>query len=361
MVNGGIKNIVEIDTSEITTRSQQHGSKGYVTLPVCEEEFKDFIRGILGESQTIEGVFTGTFDISIEEIQNIFYLIQQRVEQQNKASLIQFVTKIMYNNNTSITINSFDELKTYNEIRPIIPVSIHLSWIYLIQFQDKNIPEKQEIEISIVRNKIRRQTINANSMITMYAGDAYIQYRVKHTARTWGIDIEALLTNHIKNIIVEPGKIKKFLLRKSDSLGVIMSLLVFGASILGTILGANAFSAKTMARVNIYLNSKPLSVGDKINFISQYIAKGEWFKFNNSVVLFIVTMLIVSIVSGVWVSSALEIMEPSFITITKEATKFRDKEIKKLCRNWRMFFASIIGSIFVGVMGNYVFYILQNR
>jgi hypothetical protein len=42
----------------------------------------------------------------------------QRVSQQNDGVLIQFKSKIVYSDNSSVELTSIDELLTYNEIRP---------------------------------------------------------------------------------------------------------------------------------------------------------------------------------------------------------------------------------------------------
>ena len=119
-----------------------------IMLPCSQSEFGDFISGLLGKPQTIGRQFTGVFEVTKEDIENTYHLVNQRVHQQNEATLIQFTVKVVYHDNSSVLLNSFGDFLKYNEVRPIVSVAAHLNWTYLIRFRDKKSPEKQEIELS---------------------------------------------------------------------------------------------------------------------------------------------------------------------------------------------------------------------
>ncbi|MCP4136982.1 MAG: hypothetical protein GY754_38800 [bacterium] len=94
-------------------------------------QFAEFIANLLGKQQSITNSMRGAFDITIEDIANIYYLVDQRINQQNEANLIQFRTKIFYNDESSILLGSIEELETFNEIRKVIPISVHIEFDYL--------------------------------------------------------------------------------------------------------------------------------------------------------------------------------------------------------------------------------------
>lgn len=128
-----------------------------VILPCTQEDFGNFVSGLLGQSQTIERIFRGTFEIGRQEIENTYHLLDQRICQQNEATLVQFTAKVVYHDASSILLNSLDDFLRYVEVRPLVSTSLHLSWTYLIRFRDKRFPEKQQIEMSIVAGpRIRR-------------------------------------------------------------------------------------------------------------------------------------------------------------------------------------------------------------
>lgn len=114
------------DETSIRVKSQQE-----VILPVSEEDFAKFIAGLLGKPRTIEDFFEGPFDLSKEDIENCFHLVNQRVTQQNKATLIQFSVRVAYDDDTSVLLNNLDDFSSYREVRPLVSVSANLSWNYL--------------------------------------------------------------------------------------------------------------------------------------------------------------------------------------------------------------------------------------
>ncbi|WP_026478215.1 hypothetical protein [Alkaliphilus transvaalensis] len=351
--------ILELSDNEVSITKEKYEQRGYVTLPVCEEDFKDFICGILGETQSLEGRLFGKFDVGLQDIKNLYYLIQQRVEQQNKSKLIQFITKIIYHDNSSITLNSFDELCTFNEVKPVVPSSVHIKWVYLIQFENKRMAEKQEIEVSIVRDKVLKRKHYEDFIVNMINRTGFIEYRIKHSARTWGVDIEALLTTQIKGLLTESNRFKTFLMEKSGTVGTTISLSLFATSIAGIYIATKSFTNNAMLMVNSNLNNNLTTVEDKLNFIGTYIANGDWFKFNNSVILFAIIMLVVSLIIGIWISEVMEITESSFINLTEESKKFKNKQIKKQNRQLFKFIASIFLSILTSVFANFIFYYLN--
>lgn len=84
--------------------------KGFVTLPFAHDDFKDFIIGLLGKPQTITKSFSGVFEIKKNHIINIHNLIDQRIKQQNDASLIRLNARVMFDDNSSILLRSLEEL-----------------------------------------------------------------------------------------------------------------------------------------------------------------------------------------------------------------------------------------------------------
>src|SRR4051812_22283351 len=102
---------------------------GQVSLPCTPDTFKQFVSGLLGSAQTIERSFAGTFELEHSEINNIFQLVNQRVTQQNESSLLEFTIKLIYNDKSSVLLNSLSEFEHYREVRPIASSCAHLSWV----------------------------------------------------------------------------------------------------------------------------------------------------------------------------------------------------------------------------------------
>ncbi len=351
-------NILEIENTNPESGVVKYENRGFVKLPVCQEDFEEFICGLLGQPQSIEGRHIGEFEINLKTIENLHYLLQQRINQQNKNRLVQLIAKIMYKDNTSVTLNSFDELMTYNEVKPLVPVAVHLTWVYLVKFEDKKGMEKQVIDILFVKNSVIKRKVEAEFIVDYRPTSGYFEYSIKHTARSWGIDIEFLLTNHIKSLFKEPSKVKKFLTGHQAAIGFISGIFVFSMSVLGSVLASTRFTTTATATVvkQLKMNTE---INDKIDYIANYIASGTWFKFTSYNNLFITIMIAVSVFLGAWVGSSLDINEPSFILLTDEAKKDKKKVEQNLKKAWLKFAASIIISILSSLVASYIFNFLS--
>src|SRR6266542_3631248 len=174
-----------------------------VVLPVPPDTFRQFVSGLLGKPQTITKVFRDCFEVRTQDIENTFHLVDQRVRQQNEASLIQFIVRITYDDGSSVLLNTLEDFLHYKEIHPLVSTGVVLSWTYLIRFPEKTVPEKQEIEVTMLADPRQGEArvLHLEELRffppSLYFG-GQIDIRIAHTARTWGADIEALLTGHIK-------------------------------------------------------------------------------------------------------------------------------------------------------------------
>jgi hypothetical protein len=130
--------------SDKTLRQPEEHNYG-VVLPCSPEMFSDFISRLLGKPQTISGYVRGFFEINRDDIANMFYLLDQRISQQNDAHLIQFSILIVYNDDTTVLINSIDEFVKYAEVRPRESIGFQLSWTYLIKFIEEMFQRSRQL------------------------------------------------------------------------------------------------------------------------------------------------------------------------------------------------------------------------
>ena len=214
-----------------------NNTKGFLALPFDADQFKDFLIGLLGKPQIIRKTIYGSFEIELADIQNFHHLIEQRIHQQNNGKLLQFRANVKYDDMSSVELNSFDELVTYNEIRPIISTGIELSWDYLIQFSDKEIPEKQTITIDINAGSELRFGAHNLTLLPLdlrKTGRFYIE--IHHTARTWASDIESMLTNHIESLLKPPNKLRDFLEKNDGAIGLLVGTLFTLSALVASLL-----------------------------------------------------------------------------------------------------------------------------
>ena len=131
-----------------------HESAGKIPMVIpCEvSEFGNFVMGLLGKPQTIKGQEEGVFDISPKDISNVYHLIDQRITKQNDGQLVHFEVKVIYDNGASVTHKRVEDFEAYYPTDNGFPVEIALSFHYLIKFNDRDVPEKQEINFVFSSN-----------------------------------------------------------------------------------------------------------------------------------------------------------------------------------------------------------------
>ena len=346
--------------------------QGYVTLPFNKDEFKEFVVGLLGKPQIIEGTIKGPFEIDINNVRNVFELVNQRITQQNDGLLVQFNARIIFSDDTSVLINSLEELITYNVIKPVITESLHLTFQYLIKFQDKKVPEKQEINISFVTTnkdateKIQRSyddyiRIRANIAASMLekVETGFIQYTIKHTARTWGTDIESILANHFKSLIVIESPIRKFLKKHNGLLSFILFIIVLG---LGILLTRNIHNKIIYDRNNEIENTfknRPHSLDD-ISSQIKFLAHQGFFDTSSIYILGIFLSLMVSVVAMAISTSMISKSKRSYVLLSSESYKNKTISEKEYSKQFKNFVWSIIISILCGLATNFIFLFLNN-
>lgn len=322
---------------ENTNEVQNFQTNGKVALPFNEKQFKDFIVSLLGKPQTISKFIRGTFEIDKENLISLFEVINQRIYQQNDAKLIQFRASIYYDDNSTVTLNGFDHLVSYNEKLPLVSKAVHLTWQYLVKFRDKETFEKQEISISFLTESDGPVPIFDDEMRNRFY-ETGINFRISHTARTWGADIEGMLTKQLKTIIKKDSKILNYFRYNDDNIKDLLSAVLVAITLIYSLI--NTFKLK---------NSEKL-VNDPTAWIHHY---------GNYIFLFSGIFILIKVTN-----SLLEEFQvygsPSFILLTSESLKEKNKRLKKNKGKWIRYIGTMIISLILGIVTNYIYHYLTN-
>ncbi len=121
-----------------------------IVFPCAIEDFREFVSGLLGKPQQIEGIRTGSFSIDRTAIEQAYHLIEQRVLQQNGVHPLTFSVRIVYDDGTSVQLNSLRDFQTFHETKPVISTQVHLTLTYLIQFPTKKVSNLTRRTVSTV-------------------------------------------------------------------------------------------------------------------------------------------------------------------------------------------------------------------
>lgn len=334
-----------------------------VTLPCHPDDFSDFVSNLLGKPQTIEKFFSkGTFSVNHQDIINTFHLVNQRIEQQNQSTLVQFIVKVFYDDESSVTLNSLDDFLHYTEVRPIKSEGVYLSWIYLIKFQQKKTPEKQQVDLMFRTDNDGGEVIHEDGIVIRrgrkWYGPGHIFFRISHTERTWGVDIESLLTGHIKTLLKPQNKQSNFITKHSGKIGFFIASLFLLSAIICVFIAIKRFTDSYLEQLK-QISDKVLSssglLTSKVDFLINIIATGAWPKFTFYIFSFLFISLVVSVILGIWVEDKADNRPVSYVVLSKAAENFQENSLRKRRRDWVMFGISIITSIISSLVANIIF------
>jgi len=349
----------ELQLSKDDTNS--HGNpKGFLTLPFDDEQFKAFISGLLGNPQTITKRIRGLFDLNLSDLKNFHELITQRVLQQNNARLIQMQAKIYYNDDSSVLLGCYEELLTYNEVKPVISEAVRMKWSYLIKFEDKKAPEKQEIELMIIASPMRDTLEGDFSPVIQWGREGEFRITIEHTARSWGFDIESLLTNQINSVLLPLEKWKIYIRKKSGLIGLLSGLVFFFITVVSVYLVNVDFIKKQTISIQNIIGDKMVDSG-KLDYLIRYLVTNSQNLIFLKSLCFVVGSVFFAVVLGFWVSSLAENQPSSYLPLTREAVKARDISKAKTKRKLLFFFLSIVLNILVSLVASYIFLLLVGR
>lgn len=332
-----------------------------VMIPCAQDDFAKFISGLLGKPQTLERLHSVSFEVNRQGVENMFHLVDQRVRQQNEASLIQFTVRVVYDDDSSVLLNSIEDFSQYSEVRPLVSVGVHLSWTYLIRFQGRSVPEKQQIEVTFSTGMggamIRGYSIFPMLDALSLFARGYVRTEVKHTARTWGVDIDSLLEGHIRTLTRPEVPARKWISRHSGKFGILSGLTFLAATTGAAYYSANQFLNQQLARVHAFLQAEGNvpTASDKLDFLLRLAAEGSWPRFAFMIGSFALLAIILSVAFGILVGSTADNRSYSFVTLTDKAKTTKQTLIKKEQRLWLSFLGSVTTGIVVGVISNVVF------
>jgi hypothetical protein len=335
-------------------------SSNSLILPFDQDEFGKFISGLLGKPQTIQAVIRGTFEISDQDIESTFHLVQQRVTQQNAATLVQFSVKIDYEDESSVLLNSLAAFRGHVEVRPLASVAAHLSWTYLITFHDKTVPEKQQIDLSFLASA--RGVVGEDQIYFELPARplrSHIFLRISHTARTWGVDLEALLTGHVKSLFKVESKLGRLIYRNSGWVGIGSGALFYAASVVYAIrLTTSLIDAQALEvqRALADLPVDPRGVSQKLDLLIGSLAGNEWLSFANVVGLPVILFAFLAVIFGALMGGFADATSPrSFVLLSKKARESKEIDERKLRRRWFELASTTILGIVGGILSNLIY------
>ena len=358
-----------------------------IRFPLDKTAFKEFIGSLLGQPEFIEGHIEGAFEIDFGKVQDIDNRIDNRIIKQNNSSLIEFKAKLFFNDGSSMSFNGIHRFLEYRkqEIRPLICDGFVFTWSYLVEFNDKAAPERQEISIFSViedapvtqKSKWRFNLVNLFSMdLDIQSTLPKINYSVRATDRVWGIEITDLIRRVLSNCInMELSHYSKIRRGIIKNFGLIVFplwlLLCFGGALIQLRLESNNLTlCRELSEKSSEFTTNTVPINEKVNFLIQFLdacnASASNYETSSSSIFLLVILGIIPVWILMLVIIYILIKLPAyrFILFTEESRKERDKYFRNQ-KNRKTFLTitiivGLIVGVFSGIFANYIFAWLRN-
>jgi hypothetical protein len=280
--------------------------------------------------------------------------------------LIQLQIEILQGDNASIQLNSLEEFHSYAEIRPAVTKRVVVTWIYIITFKGKATPERQQIEITFssvdegLDSHIRLQR-HREGFTFDKSDTGYVDIIISYTARSWGADLEALLSSHVLTYLqTKPKGVPKFLNEFSTFVGFLSGMGIASTLIF---LGARPLWWAVSRYSGVIPSVTPTSdilraVNDKLDTLLPFITGLKGASLSVATVFYAVCLTIAAISGGIYVGEAASTKLPSFLLLSKNDERVRDEKMASYRSSWHRAFANSIIAILIGITSNILFVIL---
>ncbi|MEX0752125.1 MAG: hypothetical protein WD073_04275 [Xanthobacteraceae bacterium] len=296
------------------------------------------------------------------EVENLYHLVDQRVSSQNDATLVQFIARIVYDDDSSVLLNSFADFTSYTEVRPLVSRSLHLGWTFLIKFRNKEYPEKQQIDVSFF-SRGRFEELEFDFIEATIAGrrrmfNEGVTLRISHTDRTWGTDIDSLLTGHLSTLFKSDPPWREFIRHHSAFLGFLSGVALFCATI------STSIFLIVQRVVEFFAPARELSLKTATT-LEQLAQQGQMLlrilaldptpKYTFFGFVFVIIALVGSSIVGALISGAAEGGSRSFVLLTNRSVVQKQAWDQRRKNSAVKISLSVVSALLMSIAGNWIF------
>jgi hypothetical protein len=226
----------------------------------------------------------------------------------------------------------------------------------------KNLPEKQQITFSAqiysLKDKQSKYSKLESAILSTIIGESErssLNYQIDHTERTWGDDIEAIISNQV-NEVIRGSQIKDTLFNLSR---LILALMVFMFSMIYPISADISDTNKIMSEALTNYSALRDSVGSTINGVNkkldhiasmiEIVGRRNDSKLGGLLIIFAGPAFAIILLRLTRKDTY------SFLVFSKESEKNRELKLKQERRSTWILIGSFALSVLAGIVGNYSF------
>lgn len=341
--------------SDITLTGDEESE--FIQIPIKKVDFGNFVTDLLGQPEIIIFNKSGTFNVTFDWLKHIHHSLHQRITQQTNSTLVDFSAKFNYFQGGSRKVTTVEGFLNFNELKIVRTESVKIVWTYLVNFPNKNIPEKQEIELMVYNDNSDDK--ENDSFLSKIFTMSRVTLEIRHTERTWGDDLFTILEREIISIFEKKDslrKLKKFTILIFAiffiTLGLLLPEYMQGIIREKEILDIYGEYSKMSGQ-----SIKDMTLNLKIDLIIRLIDPVN--KIYQLPEIYRIISMIFAFGLSFFTYFIFLKNKISFILITKKDKDDKDNYDKKEKNSLIIKIIGYLFAIFIGVAGNYVYYLLN--
>ncbi len=264
--------------------------------------------------------------------------------------MVSFRIKVGFTNDSSRTFNSTEEFEHYNEIKKLETDLLAIWLTYIIKFPNKDLVERQSIYIHFetqspmsIGNKLPFE-----NFLTSFEGRIF--YRIFYTERSWGDDLDHIISNEVDKVIkrkknIYVGRLLFFFISSICAYAIILTPIIYTSN--------NTSICKKKLLDTLPKDIMLLSNDIKIDFLFRL----STLKVNNSGYSIGLTIMgaILSIILIISSAIILKKGTDSFIILTPFDLQQKEKKLKKKGMYLLILILTWIFTIITGVISNILY------
>ena len=361
----GVKQMTH-DEKSMTTPNLDETEEIY--LPINRKDLGRFITGLLGQPQTLEKSTPLFFDINHEWLIDLHHSLDQRIKQQAHADLVEFNAIILLENKLKRTLNSVSAFETYRETKNLKSIGVKLMWTYLVSFPGKELPEKQKIFFQAITPQDEnsggdtiysefRTVINKYILTTSTKGE--IKYIIENTERTWGDDIESLITDRINGIVRDKSKLHDMF----QVLKLLLVLLIITSGLAAPEIIDSYIIDKKISDLYSVIGSAKDALKPSIDELNKKIdllltLQNAGTSLGIGQVKKLLVFIVAAFIATLTLFFSTYTMN-SFVVLTTQASDSRDKLLLRERNKKAILFGSFFAAFCASILANYIYYLLS--
>jgi hypothetical protein len=324
-----------------------------VSVPIDKKTLGEFISGLLGQPQILERHFDSAFSIDHPWLIHFCALILQRIQQQNAPEPLAFEATIGYQDGVVRTVTSLPAFEHFSETQNIISTAVEISIALLIQFPSKQVPERQELVIAFDTNNSQQSLME--SLVGKAPPVGQISIGIRHTERTWADDLLRLIEEEVNGVQIAEMRLKKWMRKAFFPFVTFLFPLSMVFALVASEWSNRRSRGDLAAKITEVLSSNDeglRSLHEKVNLLLSNAVSSSERAFGSALsVASSFCIAIIVFVSGLFLARPI----PSFVILSKAAEKHKIETMEKLQRKNLVLLLSMIGSVALGVLGNFLY------